>query len=63
MLWKYCDKNLITTIRKIIVIVDIEIIYAEDILIVTNIKARESLRYDVVFTFDMFKFWEKLFEY
>ena len=44
-------------------IVDIELIDDDDLLIVTHIKAIESVVYDVVLTFDIFKFWSKLFEY
>ena len=55
--------NWISAIRKILVIVDIELRYVEDLLIVTHFKARESVGYGVVFTFDIFKFRAKLFEY
>ena len=55
--------NWISAIRQIIVILAIEIRDVEDILIVIHIKARESVGYDVVFTFDIFNFWAKLFEY
>ena len=55
--------NWISTIRQIIFIVAIEILDFEDFLIVTHIKARESFGYNVVFTFYIFKFWVKLFEY
>ena len=46
--------------QHIIVIVAIELRDVD--IIVTHIKARESVGYDVVFTFDIFKFWAKLFE-
>ena len=48
---------------KIFVIVAIEIRDVKDILIVTNFKARESVGNDIVFTFDIFQFRAKLFEY
>ena len=53
--------NFISTIRKIIVIVAIDLRDVEDLLIVTHVKARERVGYDVVFTFDIFKLWAKLF--
>ena len=49
--------NWISTIRQIRVIVAIERRDVEDLLIVIHIKARESVGYDFVFTFD------KIFEY
>ena len=55
--------NWISTIRQIRVIVAIEPRDVEDLLIVTLIKVRENFGYDVVLTFDIFKFWAKLFEY
>ena len=55
--------NWIRTIRQIIVIAYIELRYVEDLLIVTHIKERDRIGYDVVFTFDIFKFWAKLLEY
>ena len=55
--------NQISTIGQILVIVAIEIRDVEYLLVVTNVKARESVGYDVVLTFDIFKFWAKLFEY
>ena len=53
----------ISAIRQILVITDIELRYVEDILIVTHLKARESVGNDVVFSFDIFQFRAKLFEY
>ena len=55
--------NWISTIRQIHVIVSLELRDVEYILIVTHFKARESVRYNVVFTFDIFKFRAKLFDY
>ena len=55
--------NQIRDIRQILVIVAIELRYIEDILIVNHFKSRESVGYDVIFTFDIFKFRAKLFEY
>ena len=55
--------NWIISIRQIIVILTIDLRDVEDILIVIHIKAGESVGYDVVFTFDILKFWAKLFEY
>ena len=55
--------NWISAIRQILVILAIELIDVEDLLIVTYFKARESVGYNVVFTFDIFKFRSKLFEY
>ena len=55
--------NWISNIRQILAIIATEIRDVEDILTVTRVKARESVRYNVVFTFDIFKFWAKLFEY
>ena len=55
--------NWISTIRQILVILAIELRDVDDILIITHFKARERVGYDVVFTFDLFKFWAKLFEY
>ena len=48
---------------RIRVIIAIELIDVEDLLIVTHFKARETVGYNVVFTFDTFKFREKFFEY
>ena len=56
-------KNRISTIRRIHVIIAIELRDVEDLLIVTHFKARESIGYDVVFTFDIFRFRAKIFEY
>ena len=61
MLWQYRDNELDKHYQHIIVIVAIEL-RDVDIIIVTHIKARESVGYDVVFTFDIFKLWVKLFE-
>ena len=55
--------NWISAIRQILVIVAIELRDVEDLLIVTFLKAREILGNDVVFTFDIFQFRAKLFEY
>ena len=55
--------NWISTIRQIHFIVAIEIRDFGGLLIVTHFKARESVSYDVVFNFDIFKFRAKLFEY
>ena len=55
--------NWIGTVRHILVIVAIDLRDVEDLLIVIHVKVRESVGYDVVFTFDIFKFWAKLFEY
>ena len=49
-------KNWMSTIKDIIVIVSIELIDVEDLLIITHIKTIESVGYNVVFTFDIFKF-------
>ena len=51
------------TFRQILVIVTIELRDVEDLLIVTHFEAIESVGYDVVFTFGIFKFRAKLFEY
>ena len=51
------------TSMQILVIVAIELRDVEDLLVVTHIKARESVSYDVVFTFDIFKFRAKLLDY
>ena len=48
---------------QILVILAIELIDVEDILIVTNFKARESVGYDIFLNFDIFKFRAKLFKY
>ena len=55
--------NWISAVRHILVIAAIELRDVEDILIVTHIKARESVGNDVVFSFDIFQFRAKLFEY
>ena len=55
--------NRINTFRQIHVIVATDLRYVEDLLIVTNFKARESVGYDVVFAFDIFMFRAKIFEY
>ena len=55
--------NWIGAVRQILVIVVIELRYVEDILIVTIFVARESVRNDVVFSFDIFQFRAKLLEY
>ena len=55
--------NWIGAVRKILVIVAIEIRDVEDLLIVTILKTRESVGNDVVFSFDIFQFRAKLFEY
>ena len=55
--------NWISAIRKILVIVAIELIDVEDLLIVTHFKARESIGNDVVFTLDIFQFRAKRSEY
>ena len=55
--------NWISGIRKILVIISIELRDVEDLLIVPHIEAIESVGYDVIFTFDIFKLWAKLFEY
>ena len=55
--------NWIGAVRQILIIVAIELRYVEDILIVTLLKARESVGNDVVFSFGIFQFWAKLFEY
>ena len=55
--------NWISDIRQILVIVAIELRDVEDLFIVTNFKARESVGNGVVFTFDIFKFRSKLFKY
>ena len=49
--------------RHIRVIVATELRDVEDLLIVTHVKAIESVGYDIVFTFDIFKFRDKLLEY
>ena len=51
-----------STISHIRVIVAIELRDVEDILIVTHFKARDNVNFDVVLTFDIFKFRAKLFE-
>ena len=55
--------NWISTIRQIGVILSIDLRDVEDLLVVTHFNSRESVGYDVVFTFDIFKFRAKLFEY
>ena len=50
-------------IMQILVILAIELRDVENLLIITHLEARESVGYDVVFTFDIFKFRYKLFEY
>ena len=55
--------NWIRTTRQIRVIVAIDLRDVEDLLIVTDFKAIDSVGYDVVFTFDIFKFRAKLLEY
>ena len=49
--------------QEILVIVAIELRHVEDILIVTHFKVRESVGNDVFFSFDIFQFRAKLFEY
>ena len=63
-----CFGNIVITnwtnaIRKILVIVAIELRDVDDLLIVTHFKARESVGNDVVLSFDIFKFRAKLFGY
>ena len=53
----------ISTIGQIHVILAIELRDVEDISIVTHFKARESVGYNIISTFDIFKFREKIFEY
>ena len=48
--------NWISAVRNILVIVAIELRDVEDLLIVTHFKVRESVGYDVVFSFDIIKF-------
>ena len=55
--------NWISTVGQILVIKAIELRYVEDLLIVTHLKARESVGNDIVFIFDIFKFRAKLFKY
>ena len=55
--------NWIGAVRKILVIVAIELIDVEDILIVANFKARESVGNGVILFIDIFQFRAKLFEY
>ena len=55
--------NWISAIRQILVIVAIELRDVEDLLIVTYFKAIERSSCDAVFTFDIFQFRAKLFEY
>ena len=55
--------NWISAFRQILVILAIELRNVEDLLIVTHFKARESVGNEVVFTFDIFQFMAKLFEY
>ena len=55
--------NWISAIREILLIVAIELRDVVDLLIVTHFMARESVGYDVVFTFDIFRFRAKRFEY
>ena len=55
--------NWIGAVRQILVIVAIELRDVEDLLIVTLFKARESVGNDVFFSFDIFQFRAKLFEY
>ena len=55
--------NWIGAVRKILFIVAIDLRDVEDLLIVTLLKARESVGNDVVFSFDIFQFRAKLFEY
>ena len=55
--------NWIITIRQIIVIIAIDLRDVEYLLIVTNLKARESVEYNVVFTFDILKFMAKIIQY
>ena len=55
--------NWIGAVRQILDIVAIELRDVEDLLIVAIFKARESVRNDVVFSFDIFQFRAKLFEY
>ena len=45
----------ISTIRQIRVIVVLELIGVKDVFIVTHSKLRESIGYDVVFAFDIFR--------
>ena len=55
--------NWISAFRQILVILSIELRDVEDLLIVTHFNARESVGNDVVLTFDIFQFRDKLFEY
>ena len=55
--------NWIGAVRQILVIVAIEFREVEDLLISTHFNARESVGNDVIFSFDIFKFRAKLFEY
>ena len=55
--------NWISVFRQILVIVAIELRDVEDLLIVTYFKVRESVGNDVVFSFDIFQFRAKIFEY
>ena len=55
--------NRIIAVRQIHVIVAIELRDVEDLLIVNLFKARESLGNDVVFSFDLFQFRAKIFDY
>ena len=56
-------KNRISAIRQILLILAIELGDVENLLIVTYFKAKERVGKDVVFTFDIFQFRAKLFEY
>ena len=55
--------NWISAIRQIAVIIAIDPIYVDDLFIVTPLKARECIGYDVVFALDIFKVRAKLIEY
>ena len=55
--------NWIGAVRQILVIVAIELRDVQDLLIVTLFKERESVGNNVVFSFDIFQFRAKLFEY
>ena len=55
--------NWISAIGQILVILAIDLRDVEDLLIVTHLKARESVGNNVAFSFAIFQFRAKLFEY
>ena len=55
--------NWISAVRQILVIIAIDLRNVEDLLIVTHFKSIESVDNNVVFSFDIFQFRAKLFEY